>query len=81
MFLVDEVGAFSGFSIRLIHLRSVLVIGSMSSSESMSCSSCSFCSDGGSVSDGSKSGDPAMMIGEKVRFHEGDHWLGRGRLR
>jgi hypothetical protein len=33
------------------------------------------------VSDGSKSGDPAMMIGEKVRVHEGDHWLGRGRVR
>ena len=33
------------------------------------------------MSDGSKSGDPAMMIGEKVRVHEGDHWLGRGRLR
>ena len=30
---------------------------------------------------GSKSGDPAMMMGEKVLDHEGDHWLGRGRVR
>jgi hypothetical protein len=30
---------------------------------------------------GSRSGDPAMMMGEKVLDHEGDHWLGRGRVR
>ncbi len=30
---------------------------------------------------GSKSGDPAMMMGEKVLDHEGDHWLGLGRVR
>ena len=53
----------------------------MSCSELISGSFCLSCSVRGSATVGSESGDPAMMIGEKVLDHEGDHWLGRGRVR
>jgi hypothetical protein len=33
------------------------------------------------LTEGIESGEPAMMIGEKFLVHEGDHCLGRGRVR
>jgi hypothetical protein len=53
----------------------------MSCSELISGSFCSPCSVRGSATVDSKSEDPTMMMGEEVLDHEGDHWLGRGRVR